>query len=141
MGAGRDDDPLRLHLARVLALGHEHHARAGDRDRARAEQELRPGGLHLVDQRPAADEVPAEVVRARDPETGPRLLEDLAARGRPLVDDRNGQAFVRRLDPGGEARRATADHEDVVGLGAHLRPRLWFVAGIRGRRQSRRPRP
>jgi hypothetical protein len=37
----------------------------------------------------------------------------LAAEGRPLVDERDRETGGRRLDGGGEPRRAAADDEEI----------------------------
>jgi hypothetical protein len=45
-----------------------------------------------------------------------RLLEDLSAECRPLVDERDLQPERPRLDGGGEPSGPAADDEDVVGI-------------------------
>ena len=67
----------------------------------------------------------AELARARDPEARARLLEDLPAEASAARRRRaTPRPALGRLDRCGEPGRATADHQDVVRRGAHLRRRL-----------------
>ncbi len=99
----------------MCAFLQENDVGAVDRDGARPRQQLGAAALGPLEQRASTDEIPTERFRTRDAEAGPGLLEDLAAERRPFVDDRDEEPCLRRLHRGGEARRATADHEDVVG--------------------------
>jgi hypothetical protein len=47
-----------------------------------------------------------------------RLLEDLTAECRPLVDERDVKIELCRLDGGGEPGRPAADDEEVITRGS-----------------------
>jgi hypothetical protein len=111
--AGRDQHTSRLHRPRVPALLEQHDGGADDRDRARPQKQARARALGGVDQHPAAAVVDAELAGIRDAEPRARLLEDLAAEGRPLVDKRDREAVGGRLNGGGEPCRAAADDEEI----------------------------
>jgi hypothetical protein len=129
---GRDQDASRVDRARVLALLDEHDRGSANRDGARPRQEACTRPLGRLDQRAAPDVVASEHARVGDAEADPGLLEDLAAEGRPLVDDgdvKTGRCSLRaRGEPGG----AAADDDQVVGL---------FVCHRQGGRAAVRRRP
>jgi hypothetical protein len=113
VGAGGDQHAPRLDGGGVPAFLEQDDRCPGDRDRARPQEHARARALGGVDQLATAAVVGAELARIRDPEPGARLLEDLAAESRPLVDERDRQSDRGRLDGGGEPRRAAADDEEI----------------------------
>ena len=89
-----------------------------------------PERLGRVDQRPPAQVVAAE--RAGVAHDEPRLLEDLPAEGRPLVDERDREAERGGLGGSREPGRPAADDEQVVRLG-------WLIVERAGRRRAPPP--
>jgi hypothetical protein len=92
----------------------EHRVGAAQRDAARGQQQPGARPLGGLDQLAAAEMISPQ--RARVAHEQPRLLVDLPAERRPLVDEPDLEAEPGGLVDGGEPGGPAADDEQVVAL-------------------------
>ena len=119
VGAGRDHDPAGL-AGRACPPSSSSMTSCRDRNGARARQQLGPRPLRAFDQRHGRGRSRGRARRARDPEARARLLEDLPAERRPLVDDSDREArglpppLLRRVRPGRRRSRERRSGDGVI---------------------------